>query len=80
MKAAMLCVLLAATLAGAPAIQARQQTVTSAPRAGVGEWAAVNVVPRGEELIVKLRDGRKVKGRLQEVSDDGAVLSRGGRR
>jgi len=44
-----------------------------------GMWAGVERVPPGEKLIVKLKDGKKVKGTLSSVSDTGLTLARGKR-
>ena len=41
-----------------------------------GMWAGVEKVPPGDKLLVKLKDGKKVKGRLVSVSDTGLSLSR----
>ena len=42
-----------------------------------GMWAGVERVPPGEKLVVKLKDGKKLKGRLASVSDTALTLSRG---
>ena len=39
-----------------------------------GMWAGVMKVPQGGKLIVKLKDGKKVKGPLSSVSDTGLTL------
>ena len=44
-----------------------------------GMWSGVEKVPPGEKLIVKLKDGKKVKGTLSSVSDTGLTLARGNR-
>ena len=41
------------------------------------EWSILKAVPPGDELVVKLKDGRTVKGRLRAVSDIHLTLSRG---
>lgn len=41
-----------------------------------GAWAAVDAVPRGDELVVKLKSGKSVKGRLSAVTDTGLTLTR----
>ena len=41
-----------------------------------GMWAGVEKVPPGEKLLVKLKDGKKLKGRLVSTSDTGLTLSR----
>ena len=40
-------------------------------------WESVEALPPGELLAVKLKDGKKVKGRLSHVSDTGLTLARG---
>ena len=44
-----------------------------------GMWSGVEKVPPGEKLIVKLKDGKKVKGTLSSISDTGLTLVRGNR-
>ena len=44
-----------------------------------GMWSGVEKVPPGEKLIVKLKDGKKLKGTLSSVSDTGLTLVRGNR-
>ena len=39
-----------------------------------GMWTRVQAVPPGDELVVKLTDGKKVKGRVSSVSDTGLAL------
>ena len=39
-------------------------------------WAGVRLVPPGDELVVGLKDGRTVKGRLVSSSDSALVISR----
>src|ERR671933_94145 len=39
-------------------------------------WESVKALPAGMELEVKLYDGKKLKGRLLDVSDTGLRLSR----
>ena len=44
-----------------------------------GMWSGVEKVLPGEKLIVKLKDGKKVKGTLSSISDTGLTLVRGNR-
>ena len=67
-----ICVLLAALLQ-IPAITIAQNEATPSK----GMWANVKRVPVGDELVVTLKDGKNVKGRLSEVSDTTLVLTRG---
>ena len=39
-------------------------------------WAGVRLVPPGDELVVSLKDGRTVSGRLVSSSDNALVISR----
>ena len=41
------------------------------------EWSAVKTVPPGDELVVKLKNGQTIKGRLQVISDIHLTLGRG---
>ena len=41
-----------------------------------GMWAGIEKVPPGEKLLVKLKDGKKLKGRLVSASDTTLTLSR----
>lgn len=43
------------------------------------DWSAVQSVPLGDKLNVKLKDGKKVEGRLRSVSDTTLTLDRGNR-
>ena len=43
------------------------------------EWSAVRAVPPGDELVVKLKNGQTVKGRLKVISDIHLTLARGRR-
>ena len=59
-------------LLGTPTDSLAQATAPVA----TGMWAGVERVPPGEKLVVKLKDGKKLKGRLVSVSDTGITLSR----
>ena len=41
-----------------------------------GTWAAVEMVPPGDEVVVKLKDGETVKGRIDTISGSGLTLTR----
>ena len=41
------------------------------------DWAAVQSVPLGDKLSVKLKDGKKMEGRLLAVSDTSIKIDRG---
>lgn len=41
------------------------------------DWSVVQSVPVGDKLSVKLKDGKKVEGRLRAVSDATLTLDRG---
>jgi hypothetical protein len=42
-----------------------------------GEWATVKAIPAGERLSVRLKEGKKLEGRLRGVSDAMLTLDRG---
>ena len=41
------------------------------------EWSMVKAVPPGDELVVKLKNGQSIKGRLRVISDIHLTLARG---
>jgi len=43
------------------------------------EWSAVKAVPPGDELVVRLKCGQTMKGRLSVISDIHLTLARGNR-
>jgi hypothetical protein len=49
-------------------------SVASAQSAA-GDWAALNSITTGSKLVVKLRDGKSVEGKLGGVSDAALSLS-----
>lgn len=59
-----------ALLAHSPAVKAQQA------RGVTSDWSGVKAIPPGDELVVKLKDGKTVKGRLVSVSDTTLTLSR----
>lgn len=59
---ALLNIFLAIALIYSP-VAAAQQSVSS------GEWDSVKAVPQGNELIIKLKDGQTVRGKLTSVTD-----------
>jgi len=40
-----------------------------------GDWSAINSVPSGDKLLVKLKNGQSVEGKLNSVSNDALSLS-----
>ena len=52
-------------------------SVTSARNNGApnGDWSALNTVGSGSKLVVKLKTGKSVEGRLSSVSDSALSLS-----
>ena len=40
-------------------------------------WVGVKLVPPGDEIIVNLKDGKTINGRLVSASDKALVISRG---
>lgn len=69
MHKALLSALLAITLLLSPAAHAQQPTAT-------GNWAAVQAVPAGDELIIKFKDGQSERGRLISVTDTALSITR----
>lgn len=43
--------------------------------ASTGDWSALNSVASGSKLVVKLKDGKSVEGKLSSVSDAALSLS-----
>ena len=62
-------VLLAITLVYSPLAMAQLA-------AGSSDWASVQAVPPGDALIVKLKDGRSVEGKLSSVTESELSLTR----
>lgn len=50
-------------------------TVAHATTASVNDWARLSAVELESKLVVKLKDGKKVEGKLSRVSDTGLTLS-----
>ena len=40
-----------------------------------GDWSAINSVPSGDKLLVKLKNGQSVEGSLNSFSNDALALS-----
>ncbi len=40
-------------------------------------WAGVKLVPPGDEIVVNLKDGKTINGRLVSASDKALIISRG---
>ena len=59
---AVLSTLLIVVLIYSPVAAVQQSTA-------LGEWDSVRAVPLGDELIIKLKDGQTVRGRLTSVTD-----------
>ena len=69
MHKVILSALLAISLLFTPAATAQQP-------APPGDWAAVQAVPTGDELIIKLKDGQSERGRLTSVTDTALSITR----
>lgn len=67
-KAAILSLLLAVTLIYSPLARA-QQPLT-------GDWNTVQDLPPGDELIIQLKNGKSVKGKITSVTSDELSLVR----
>jgi hypothetical protein len=48
--------------------------VTLTAQTALNDWSRLNAVASGSKLSVKLKDGKKVEGTLQSVSDSGLSL------
>jgi hypothetical protein len=48
--------------------------VTLMAQTNLSDWSRLNAVASGSKLSVKLKDGKKVEGTLQRVSDSGLSL------
>jgi small nuclear ribonucleoprotein (snRNP)-like protein len=68
-KTTVLGVMLAMTLVYSPLARAQQP-------AGSSDWGSVQALPPGDDLIVKLKDGRSVEGKLNSVTDAELSLTR----
>ena len=66
---AIVSLLLAATLIYSPLAMAQQPLAS-------GEWSAVQNLPPGDELLVQLKDGTSVKGKVSSVTSDELSLTR----
>jgi hypothetical protein len=65
---AIVSLLLAATLIYTPLTFAQQPTL--------GDWSTVQDVPPGDELIIELKDGKSVKGKVTSVTSDELSVTR----
>lgn len=61
-KTALVSLLLAATLIYSPLGMGQQPLA--------GDWRAVQDVPPGDELVIELKDGKSVKGKMSSVTGD----------
>lgn len=64
-------ILIAAVLFPSITLSARAQVATQP----TGDWSAVSSVPTGDRLVVKLKSGQTVEGKLSAVSDNALSLS-----
>ncbi len=51
-------------------------TIVNAGQGNSSEWAAVQAISSGEKLRVELKDGKKVEGRLINVSNTSLTIER----
>ena len=68
-KATIVSLLLTVTLICAPLVTAQQPV---AP----GDWSVVQGLPSGEEMVIRLKDGKSVKGKVTSVTSDELSLTR----
>ena len=64
-------ILIAAVLFPAVSLSAQAQVATQ----NTGDWSAISSVPTGDRLVVKLKNGQTVEGKLSVVSDNALSLS-----
>ena len=62
-----------AVLLAAPTLTPAAALASGAAARG-DDWASVTALSPGEKLVVDLKDGRTVKGKLSRVSDEGLSL------
>ena len=67
-KSTILSLLLAATLIYSPLAVAQQPLAN--------DWSTVQNVPPGDELIINLKSGKSLKGKMSSVNDDGLSVVR----
>jgi hypothetical protein len=68
-KTAIVSLLLTVTLIYAPLVTAQQPVAH-------GDWSAVQNVPTGDELVITLKDGKSVKGKVSSITSDELNLTR----
>lgn len=68
-RIAIVSVLLAITLVSSPLARAQQPTAS-------GNWSAVQALAPGDDLVVKLKDGRSVEGKVNSVTDTELSVTR----
>ena len=44
--------------------------------AGQGDWSAVQTIERGSEVVINTKQGEKMKGKLESVSDTSLTINR----
>ena len=68
-KTAIVSLLLTVTLIYSPLVFAQQPAVS-------GDWSAVQDVPPGDQLVLNLKDGKSVKGKVISVTSDELSITR----
>jgi len=68
-RIAIVSVLLAITPVSSPLARAQQPTAS-------GNWSAVQALAPGDDLVVKLKDGRSVEGKVNSVTDTELSVTR----
>lgn len=63
-------------LVAAATILSQLPTSHAQEATGIHEWATIKSVPPGDELIVKLKNGSTIKGRLRGISSDTLTVVR----
>jgi hypothetical protein len=76
MRHVLFALALAAALALSPAAGGARAQGLAAPSAG---WSAVRALSPGERLVVRMMDGKRLKGVFEHATDEVLVLTRGSR-
>ncbi len=76
-KTLTVCLILMIAATSVPTARGGQQQQLQSP--ATNAWSVISAVPPGDDLVVRLKSGKTVSGRLRAVSDAGLTLTRGGR-
>lgn len=62
----------------APAL-ASDKTMKTATASATADWSAVQTIPAGEKIVLRMKDGHRFEGRFESASDLLVVLKRDGK-